>query len=181
MLLSDAETALCNSMFEQRHLRKKQYLLQEGEVCRYQYFVVNGILRSYTTDDKGGEHILQFASEGWWMADLYSFFTGEPSQYYMEALEDADVLLISRSNWDKLLEQLPKLEHYFRVLLQNHLVSTQRRLLTSLSEPAEQRYLRFVATYPDCVQRVPQHMIAAYLGITKESLSRLRGRMSRKN
>ncbi|OLY91916.1 cAMP-binding domain of CRP or a regulatory subunit of cAMP-dependent protein kinases [Cnuella takakiae] len=179
--LSEAEVDLCNSMFGQRSIRKRQYLLQEGEVCRYQYFVSRGILRSYTTDDKGAEHILQFASEGWWMADLYSFFTGEASLYNMEAIEDAEVLMISRDNWDRLLQELPKLEHYFRVLLQNHLVATQRRLLVSLSEPAEQRYLRFMDAYPDCLQRVPQHMIAAYLGITKESLSRLRSRMSRKD
>lgn len=177
--LTDAEKTQCLGFFKTHQLRRRQLLQQEGDVCRYQAFVTRGILRSYTIDAKGAEHILQFASEGWWMADLYSFFTTEPSLYFMEALEDAEVLLISRQGWDDLLASLPRLEHYFRVLLQNHLVATQRRLLGSLSEPASVKYSTFRQTYPDCVQRVPQHMIAAYLGITPESLSRLRRQMAK--
>lgn len=172
--LTDDEFNYCKTLFIPKKLRKRQYLLQEGDVCKYQAFVEKGILRSYTIDEKGNEHILQFASEGWWMADLSSFLTGEPSVFTMDALENAELLLITRDSWELLLQQIPRLEHYFRILIQNHLITTQKRLLQSLSEQAEERYLRFTKIYPDCVQRVPQHMIASYLGISRETLSRIR-------
>lgn len=172
--VTDEEFALCTSLFTTRKLRKKQYLLQEGDVCRYTIFVSKGILRSYTVDEKGGEHILQFAMEGWWAADLYSFLTDEPSSFNMDVLEDAELLLITRPSWDILLEKVPKFERYFRILIQNNLIATQRRLLESMSETAESKYLKFVKSYPESTQRIPQHMIASYLGITRETLSRLR-------
>jgi CRP-like cAMP-binding protein len=157
-----------------RKLRKRQYLLQEGDVCIYQAFVEKGMLRSYTIDEKGAEHILQFAPEGWWAADLSSYITGEPSRFTIEALEDSELLLLSKPSWDHLMQAIPKFEHYFRIIIQNHLIATQKRLMQSLSETAEEKYLKFTKTYPECVQRVPQHMIASYLGITRETLSRLR-------
>lgn len=175
--LTEEELTRLRAFFITRKLRKRQYLLQEGDVCKYQAFVERGILRSFTVDEKGGEHTLQFASEGWWMADLSSFLTGEPSIFNIEALEEAEVLLIDKSSWNQAMEMIPKLEHYFRILMQNHLVATQKRLMQSLAEPAEARYKRFSITYPSCVQRVPQHMIASYLGITRETLSRLRKQM----
>ena len=172
--LTQEEFAFCRSLFVPKKLRKRQYLLQEGDVCKYQAFVEKGILRSFTVDEKGGEHILQFASEGWWIADLSSYITNEPSLFNIEALEDAELLLLSRSAWDQLLQTLPKFEHYFRILIQNHLIATQKRLLQSLTETAEEKYNKFTQTYPACVQRVPRHMIASYLGISRETLSRLR-------
>lgn len=172
--LTEDEFNYCKTLFLPKKLRKRQYLLQEGDVCKYQAFVEKGILRSYTIDEKGNEHILQFASEGWWMADLSSFLTGEPSIFNMDALEDAELLLITKPSWELLLQKIPRLEHYFRILIQNHLISTQKRLMQSLSEPAEERYVRFTKTYPDCMRRVPQHMIASYIGISRETLSRIR-------
>ena len=176
--ITEEEFNYCKTLFLPKKLRKRQYLLQEGDVCKYQAFVEKGILRSYTIDDKGHEHILQFAPEGWWIADLYSFLTGELSNFNIEALEDTELLLITRPSWDLLLQKIPKLEHYFRILIQNHLIATQRRLMQSLIESAEEKYIKFMKTYPDCVQRVPQHMIASYLGITRETLSRLRKQMA---
>jgi CRP-like cAMP-binding protein len=172
--LAEEEFAFCKSLFMPKKLRKRQYLLQEGDVCKYQAFVEKGILRSFTVDEKGGEHILQFASEGWWMADLSSYITGEPSLFNMEALEDAELLLLSKPAWDQLMQTIPRFEHYFRVLIQNNLIATQKRLLQSLTETAEEKYTTFARTYPACVQRVPRHMIASYLGISRETLSRLR-------
>lgn len=172
--ITDEEFEYCKTLFIPKKLRKRQYLLQEGDVCKYTAFVEKGILKSYTVDDKGVEHILQFASEGWWMADLYSYLTGEPSNFNMEALEDAELLLITRPSWEQLMKNVPALEHYFRILLQNNLIATQRRLIGSLSETAEEKYIKFAKTYPDCMQRVPQHMIASYLGVSRETLSRLR-------
>lgn len=162
------------SLFVPKKLRKKQYLLQEGDVSKYQAFVEKGMLKSYTVDEKGTEHILQFASEGWWMADLSSYLTNEPSVMNIDALEDAELLLLTKDSWDQAMKKIPALEHYFRIIIQNHLVATQKRLLQSLSETAEEKYHRFLATYPECAQRMPQHMIASYLGVTRETLSRIR-------
>jgi CRP-like cAMP-binding protein len=178
IIITREEFDYCKTLFLPKKLSKRRYLLQEGNTCEYQAFVVKGILRSYTVDEKGNEHILQFAPEGWWIADLYSFLTDEPSHFNIEAIEDAELLLINRKSWELLMENIPKLEHYFRILLQNNLIATQRRLMLTLTETAEEKYSRFVSMYPECVQRVPQHMIASYLGITRETLSRLRKHMA---
>jgi len=172
--VNEEEFDYFRSLFVPKKLRKRQYFLQEGDICRYQVFVEKGLLRSYTIDEKGSEHILQFASEGWWMADLSSYLTNEPSFLNMDALEDAQLLLLSKPLWEQAMKKIPSLEHYFRIIIQNHLVATQKRLLQSLAETAEEKYNRFVETYPECRQRMPQHMIASYLGITRETLSRVR-------
>src|SRR3954452_25121356 len=161
-------------LFVPKKLRKRQYFLQEGDVCKYQAFVAKGLLRSYTVDEKGNEHILQFSSEGWWIADLSSYLTAEPSFLNIDALEDVELLLLSKPLWEEAMKKIPALEHYFRIIIQNHLVATQKRLLQSLAETADEKYNRFLITYPDCAQRLPQHQIASYLGITRETLSRIR-------
>src|SRR4051812_13714448 len=166
------------TFFTMKKLRKRQYLLQEGDSAKYQAFVVEGILRSYTIDEKGGEHILQFASEGWWITDLASYLSDEPSILNIDALEDATLLLLAKPSWEKAMHEIPGLEHYFRIIIQNHLVATQKRLLQSLAETAEEKYSRFLKTYPECAQRVSQHMIASYLGVTRETLSRVRKQLS---
>ena len=176
--ISKEEFDYCKTLFLSKKLRKRRYFLQEGDVCKYQAFVEKGILRSYTIDKKGSEHILQFASEGWWMADLSSYLTNEPSFLNIDAIEDSELLLITKSSWEEAMKKIPSLEHYFRIILQKHLVATQKRLLQSLSETAEEKYIRFVNTYTDCLQRVPQHMIASYLGIKRETLSRVRKQMA---
>ena len=178
--LTDEEFEFCKTLFQPKKLRKKQYLLQEGDVCKYTIFVEKGILKSYTIDKKGNEHILQFAMEGWWIGDLYSFFTGLPSVYNIDALEECELLLITQPNWDILLERVPKLERFFRILIQNNLVATQKRLMGSFSETAEKKYQNLMNSFSDCFQRVPQHMIASYLGITRETLSRIRNNISKK-
>jgi len=176
--VTDEEFEFCKTLFLPKKLRKRQYLLQEGDVCKYNAFVSAGLLRSYTVDDKGGEHILQFAFEGWWMGDIYSFLTGEPSVYNMEALEPCELLLITHPSWELLLDKIPAFERYFRILIQNNLVATQRRLMGALSGTAEERYVNFMNNFPGCLNRVPQHMIASYLGITRETLSRIRGNLA---
>jgi CRP-like cAMP-binding protein len=175
--ITEEEFNYCKTLFLPKKLRKRQYLLQEGDICRYQAFVEKGILRSYTIDEKGNEHILQFGSEGWWIADLSSYLTNEPSFLNIDAIADAELLLISKPSWELAMQKIPLLEHYFRVIIQNHLVATQRRLLQSLAESAEEKYIRFTNTFPECVQRVPQHMIASYLGISRETVSRIRNQM----
>ncbi len=176
--LSEEEFDFCKTLFSPKKLRKKQYLLQDGDVCKYTAFVEKGILRTYTIDEKGNEPILQFSMEGWWIADLYSFFTGEPSHYNIEALEDCELLLITEPSWNILLEKIPAFERYFRILIQNNLIATQRRLMGTMIETAEEKYLKLVENFPGCLQRIPQHMIASYLGITRETLSRTRSHIA---
>jgi CRP-like cAMP-binding protein len=172
--LTAGEKQLSRSFFIPKKIRKKQYLLQEGDVCKSIAFVEKGMLRSYTIDDKGGEHIIQFAFEGWWIGDQYSFFTGEPSVFNIDAMEDGELLLLTRPAEEQLMQKLPKFERFFRLLLQNNLIAMQRRLIGSLSHTAEERYNQLVSSCPTIPQRVPQHMMASYLGITPETLSRIR-------
>lgn len=176
--LTAEEWQLCQSFFTPKKLRKKQYLLQEGDVCKYTAFVNKGLLRSYNIDEKGSEHTIQFALEDWWMADIYSFLTGEASACNIDALEDAELLLITKTAQDDMLLQIPKMERYFRLLMQSSLIAMQRRLIGSLNYTAEDKYLQLLAVSPSIVQRVPQHYIASYLGITPETLSRIRRQMA---
>lgn len=172
--LTEGEKEICKSFFSPKKIRKRQYILQEGDVCKYIAFVEKGMLRSYTIDEKGNEHIMQFAFEGWWISDQYSFLTGEPAVYTIDALEDSELLLLSKSAEEQLLQKVPKFERYFRLLLQNSLIATQRRLISSLSQTAEERYHQLIAGCPTIPRRVPQHMMASFLGITPETLSRIR-------
>lgn len=179
--LSEEEIEFCKTIFIPKKLRKRQYLLQEGDVCKYTAFVVKGLLRTFTVDEKGNEPILQFSMEEWWIADLYSFITGESSIYNIEALEDCELLVITEPSWQLLLEKIPALERFFRILIQNNLIATQRRLIGTMTETAEEKYLKLLDEAPSCMQRVPQHMIASYLGISRETLSRIRGQLAKNN
>jgi CRP-like cAMP-binding protein len=161
-----------------KKLRKKQYLLQEGDACKYIAFVEKGVLRSYTIDENGGEHILQFALEGWLISDLSSFLTGEPADYAIDALEDCELVLISRSANEELMRTFPKYESWMRELITAAYIALQRRITSIISQSVENRYNSLTATYPHIVQRVPQHMIASFMGVTPETLSRVRKKLS---
>jgi CRP-like cAMP-binding protein len=178
--LSDEEFARSTTFFIPKKLRRHQFLLHEGEVCRSYAFVVKGCLRLYSVDDKGEEHIVQFAIEDWWISEPYSALTGEPSEYNIDALEDTELLLLDRSAEEKLLKEIPKFDRLFRLLLENRFVANQRRINATLSTSAEERYLSFLRSYPAIAQRVPQSQIASYLGITPQSLSRIRKELSDK-
>lgn len=172
--LTGDEKALLQTFFINKKLRKKQYLLQEGDACKYTAYVNKGLLRSYSVDNNGNEHIIQFALEDWWMADIYSFLTSEPSGYNIDALEDSELLLITKPAQDEMVIRIPKMERYLRLLMQSHLIALQRRVVSSLNFTAEDKYLQLIAVSPTIVQRIPQHYIASYLGITPETLSRIR-------
>jgi CRP-like cAMP-binding protein len=177
--LTEEGKQLSCSFFIPKKLRKRQYLLQQGDVCKYAAFVEKGLLRSYIVNDKGAEHITQFAFEGWWIADQFSFLTGEPSEYNIEAMEDCELLLLTKPAEEEMLEKIPKLERYFRILLQNSLIATQKRLASSLSQTAEERYNELIKACPETLpHRIPQHMMASFLGITPETLSRIRRQMA---
>ncbi len=164
--ITDEEFNRCAAFFTPRKVRKRQFLLQEGEVCRCISYVTRGCLRIYTVDAKGEEHLIQFAVEDWWASDLQSFLTGEPGTYNIDALEDTQLLMLDRDARERLLEAVPKMERFFRLLIEANHVATNRRIACALGATAEERYLDFTKTYPALVQRIPQKYIASYLGIT---------------
>lgn len=173
------EQKLVTTLFRPRLFRKRQYLLQEGDICTQFYFVVRGCLRMYKIDDKGTTHILQFATENYWINDLGSFHDVRPSELAIDALEDTVVLQISRDDLIALYLQAPKFDRIFRVLLENSFVRLQNRLLQNISSTAEERYQSFLELYPHLINRLSQVQIAAYLGITPEFLSRMRNKRSK--
>jgi CRP-like cAMP-binding protein len=178
--LTDEEHDIIKSYLTPKKLRKKQYLLQAGDVCKTIAFVEKGALRAYSTDEKGNEHIIQFALEGWTISDLYSFMTGEPATYHIDALEDSELILISKTAQEEILKRVPKYETYTRMQLTGAYLAMQKRLTSIISQPVEERYTNFISVYPNIAQRVPQHMIASYMGLKPETLSRVRKKIAEK-
>ena len=172
--LTEDEADYFISLLKQRTLRRREFLLKSGDIARHETFVVKGLLRAYTVDKSGYEHVAMFASEGWWISDLYSFLTQTPGSQNIDALEDSEVLQIEKRDLEKLYLEVPKFDRFFRILLQNAFVANQQRILASISQTAEEQYLAFVKKYPSLEQRVPQHQVASYLGITPETISRIR-------
>lgn len=148
--------------------------MQAGDICRYECFVNKGCLRQYYVDEAGQEHVVMFAEEGWWISDMFGLVTGKPALTNVEAIENSELLLIDRTALDKLLIQYPMFERFFRIKLQRAFIAHQRRLIENMSLPADQRYCNFVEQYPSFEQRLPLKQIASFLGITPESLSRIR-------
>jgi CRP-like cAMP-binding protein len=177
--LNPDEEKYFSSLLRFKSLKKKQYLLQEGDINRYQYFVNKGCLRTYTIDERGLEHIIQFAIEDWWTGDMYSFLTQTPARYTIDALEDSEIICLEKPALEELYIKIPKFEKFFRNLLQNAFIALQERILSSLSKPADERYCIFIEKYPLMEQRLPLKQIASYLGITPESLSRIRSQYIR--
>ena len=155
-------------------LKKRQHLLQAGEPCTHLAFVTQGCLRSYSLNAQGQEHTLQFAPEDWWVSDMYSLLTQQASTMNIDALEDSQLLLLAQADMETIYAWFPVFERYFRLLMQSRYVALQERVNASLSQTASEKYQHFLRKYPGIAQRVPQHFIASYLGITPESLSRVR-------
>jgi CRP-like cAMP-binding protein len=172
--LNESQIGLIQDTFVPKKIRKKQYLLQEGQVCKYTAFIVKGAMRQYSVDDKGAEHIVNLFIENWWAADRESFVMLTPSIYNIDAWEDTDALLLTKADYLNLLEPIPALTEMSRKMDERHSIAVQRRLNSSISFSAEKRYADLANTYPEFLQRFPQHLIASYLGITKETLSRIR-------
>lgn len=174
MVLNDEEKTVLMSAFKVRKFRKGQYIVQQGDVVKYENFIVRGLTRTYTIDDKGQEHVIYFAAEGWWTGDLYSFFTEEPTAYNIDCLEETEVLQITKATLDELCLKVPKMNIYYRDLYRNSVIAFHKRLQSTLEKSAVERYEEFLHNYPLVQQRVPNHQIASFLGITPQSLSRIR-------
>jgi CRP-like cAMP-binding protein len=154
--------------------------LQEGDVCRHYTFVNKGCLRLYYVDENGVEHILQFAPENWWIADIGSFYKETPTELYVDALELTEIIQIEKSDLIEAYVNYPNFDRVFRVMIENAFVAMQKRVLQNISSTAEERYLTFVESYPNLVNRIPQTQIASYIGITPEFLSKIRKNLSKK-
>jgi len=177
---TDSDFDFIRKIFLPRTLRANEPLQRAGEVSKYAAFVARGCLRSYVIDPKGKEHIVLFAPENWWLADNTSLATKTPSKYFMDAIEDSDVLLIDPPSHERLVESIPAYAAAFRKGLQKHSAAKDQRIVNSLSSSAEERYLDFLAMYPTIVSRVPQWMLASYLGVSPETISRIRRKLSQK-
>jgi len=177
--LNKEEKELVTKNFHSRLYRKRQYVLQKGNICTQLNFVVRGCLRMYKIDEQGATHVLQFAVENYWINDLGSFHSEKPSELNIDALDDTMVLQINRNDLVSLYLQASKFDRIFRVLIENSFINLQKRLLQNISSTAEQRYQAFLDTYPHLVNRLSQTQIASFLGITPEFLSRLRNKVSK--
>lgn len=176
--LTKLEEDQIKAAFTVKKLRKRQYLIQFGETFRHLFFVEKGMLRAYLKGEKEEEHVIQFAPEGSWIPDSFHQLEDMEAMYNIDALEASEILCIDREAFQELLLKVPKLEKYFRVVMQKRLKALHLRVINYLTHFAEDKYKMFVQVYPDIVQRVPQHMIASYLGIKPETLSRNRKKMA---
>ena len=178
--LTPQEQELFLSKTETKPFKAKTILLNAGEVATCTYFVNSGILRSFNINDNIIEHVLHFACEGWWIGDMYSYISGKPGNLFLEVLEDAEVVIITKENQQQLYQEIPKLERFFRILAENSLVSHQERLMDNLSLTAEERFEKFCSKYPTLIQKVPQKHIASYIGVTPEFFSKMKSRLLKK-
>ena len=172
--ISEEEFEEIKYSFIPKKLRKRQYILQEGDPCKYAAFITKGSLRSYIIDTRGMEVIFRFSVENDWLTDYESFIKGTGSMFNIDTMEDSELLLIDRKKWEELMNISPKFERYIRILLEETMIDNQYRTLANISLPADERYSCFAQSSPEIIQRFPQHMIASYLGMTAETLSRIR-------
>ena len=178
--LTDAEFEKLSEWFVPFQLENKMQFVTEGKVCCNLFFVDAGTTHTYIIDKKGETHTVQFGFEGYWIGDMYSFFSGKPAIFNVETLEPTVLFAMTHADFEKACEQIPKFEMFFRILVQNGYLSSLQRIAKSFSEDAEQRYLSLIKNNPDLPQRVPQYLVASYLGIKPQSLSRIRQNLMKK-
>lgn len=178
--LTPEEEFLFLSQTETRNYKAKTMLLNAGEICKESYFVNSGLLRSFNINDNIVEHVMSFACEGWWIGDMYSLLSQKPGNLFIEVMEDSEVIVLSKENQEKLYNEIPKLERFFRIIIENSLVAYQERLMDNLSLTAEERFEKFCRKYPGLIQKVPQKQIASFIGVTPEFFSKMKARMLKK-
>jgi CRP-like cAMP-binding protein len=177
--LTGPEIEVIKEVFVPQQLKKRQYFLHEGEVCKYAAFIVKGAMRQYRVDDKGVEHMLRLSTENWWVSDRESYIMLTPSRYNIDAWEDCHLLTFTRADFLDKLNPIPAINEMTKKMDDNFAIAAQRRV-SSISLSAEERYAELIEIYPEFLQRFPQHLIASYLGITRETLSRLRSQAAKK-
>ncbi|MEA5460093.1 Crp/Fnr family transcriptional regulator [Arcicella sp. LKC2W] len=179
-VFSENEIQLFDDLLQHKTVKKKTMLLREGEICNFEAYILKGCIRTFCMDENGAEVILQFAVEDWWVSDIASFHEQTPSKLYIETLENCELLILTHEAKEELLMKVPQFERVFRLMVQRNLSVTQNRLINIIAKPAQDRYVEFLERYPSVAQRVAQHYIAAYLGISAEFLSKIRAKMSTK-
>jgi len=172
--LSADEKQTITTHFKPKKIRKRQYFLQEGDVCKYAGFIVKGAAKTYTVDEKGHEHILKLSIEDWWLADFESYYHLKPSRFNIEALEDMEILQIANALVEEFMKPIPAFSAMQNVLSQNNTIAAQKRMQSAISQTGEERFQELFNDYPHFIQRFSQNLIASYLGLTPESLSRIR-------
>jgi CRP-like cAMP-binding protein len=175
--INEEEQSYFISLLNVKKLRKKQYLNQEGDISKGPAFVTQGILRAYSLDKNGFEHVIQFAPSGWWTGDMYSIVKQKPGRLYIDAIEESEIVWLWKSDLDELYNNVPKFERFFRILLENSVIAYQDRLISNLSLPALERYDQFCKQYPSLVECLPQKQVASYIGVTPEFLSKMLSRV----
>lgn len=178
--LTPEEELLFLSKTETKQFKAKTLLQNAGQICKEGYFVNSGLLRSFNINDNIVEHVMSFACEGWWISDMYSILSQKPGTLFIEVLEDAEVVILTKKNQEQLYYEIPKLERFFRILIENSLVANQERLMDNLSLTAEERFEKFCLKYPTLIQKVPQKQIASFIGVTPEFFSKMKARMLKK-
>lgn len=178
--LSDHEVQLIESVCKPKKLRKKQFLLQEGDIWHYNTFICRGLVKTFSIAENGTEHIINFAPEHYWTGDRESLHNGTPSRLNIDAIEPTELILIDKSDFEKICLEIPQLNQLVNQIIQKSFIVSQSRILANISFTAEEKYQNFLEKYPHIVNRIPQHMIASYIGITPETLTRLRRNMVKK-
>jgi CRP-like cAMP-binding protein len=178
--LTNDELIMIEAVAMPKKIRKRQYLLQEGDVSNYIGFVVKGCFRLYNVGKNGEEYIMRFAIENWWISDFDSFQSGHPSRYNIDALEDGELLMIKKEKWHYLIETIPNFKKLIDKLTAKNYEVHQNRILSNISETAEEKYENFIRSYPTIYDRIPLHMIASFLGLSRETLSRVRQQNTQK-
>ena len=177
--LSDTEMDQFCNLFKIKKIKKKKFLLQKGEICKFEGFVNKGLFQVYHIDKKGVKQVLHFAIEDWWITDIDSFTNQKPSGLFIEALEDSEILVISNADKEFAYENLPQVEKLFRIMTQKSHVALLRRMIDNLSKTADQRYIDFIEKYPELHRRLTNVQVAAYLGISHEFLSKIRRKITK--
>jgi len=172
--IDENSISVLNKYVKALSYKKKEFLLKEGQVCRSIYFVEKGCLRMYFINNKSSEQITQFAMENWWISDFFSFTDNKPSEYFIQAVEKSEILSIDLISFEEMLIELPQMERYLRIIMQRAVAASQQRIKFMYELSKEEFYIHFCTSFPEFVQRVPQYMIASYLGLTPEYVSELR-------
>ncbi|RSK40328.1 Crp/Fnr family transcriptional regulator [Mangrovimonas spongiae] len=179
--LTQEETEFLVSKLVYRKYLKGQYILQQGDVSKAQCFITKGCTKMFFVDDEGQEHIIMFSIEDWWTSDLGSFSTQSPTDFNVQCLEDTETIQFHIDSIEEIFEKIPKMERFFRQIIERAFVASQKRIIRNFSMTAKDRYVFFRETYPKIEQRIPQYLIASYLGITKEFLSKIKSQLALEN